>query len=59
MILGEGEQGVLNNEVDKIVVGDKMFLGRLDLMMSGPSGPFKLSYLSDLVAKKERMMESV
>ena len=50
---------MLNNEVDKVVVGDKMFLGRLDSMMSGPSGSFKLSYLSDLAAKKERMMESV
>ena len=55
----EGEQGVLNNEVDKVVLGDTIYWGGLDLMMSRPRGAFKASYLSELAAKKERMMEGV
>ena len=59
VIPGEGEQGVLNNEMDKVIVGDEMYWGRLDSMMSSSRGAFKLSYLSDLAAKKKRMMEGV
>ena len=55
LIPGEDEQGVLNNEIDKVVMGDEMYWGGLDLMMSRLRGAFKASYLSNLAAKKERM----
>ena len=58
VILGEGEQGVLNNEVDKVVVGDKMYWGAIDLMRR-PRGAFKAFYMTELGAMKERMMEGV
>ena len=53
----EGEQGVLNNEVDKVVVGDEIHQDGLDSMMSRLKGAFKASYVYDLVPKKEHKME--
>ena len=50
MIAGEGEQGMLNNEVDKVVVVNEMYWVRLDSMMSSSRGVFKLPYLSNLAA---------
>ena len=41
------------------MVGDEMLWGWLDSMINGSSGPFKLSYLFDLVTKNERMMEGI
>ena len=58
VIPGEDEQGVLNNEVDKVVVGDKMYWGGINLMRR-PRGAFKAFYMTELGAMKEHMMEGV